>query len=157
MKIGFTLPSERKAGLGAAMALLALASLTACSRTSGPGAPAMTPQATVRAAAASASTSVTASVSKESESTVTVSKGSSAVGQPGCTAASCAYIVATTAGFSGTVTCSPDSTNGKVGWVTWTQGPNEKKQSPDYYGYPSTQVTVTCTGGGQSASGSITW
>lgn len=89
--------------------------------------------------------------------TVTVSKGASAVGVKDkngvvqCSHSSCAYIVATTANFSAGVSCS-------VGFgIDWTQGANESKQSPNYYGYPKSSVTVTCSGGGQTASGSITW
>ena len=79
--------------------------------------------------------------------TVTVSKGGSAVGQPGCTDPSCAYIVATTANFPGTVTCSVSATDhGTAGYITWTQGGTATKQSPDYFGWPNGWVEVTCGG-----------
>lgn len=99
----------------------------------------------------------TASTTTGSAARVAVSKGGSAVGKQGCTHSSCAYVVATTSGFGADVTCSLNSAYGSEGFVTWTQGPAETKQSKNYYGYPGTEVTVTCAGGGQSASGSITW
>lgn len=85
---------------------------------------------------------------------VTVLKGASAVGLPGCTHSSCAYIKATTANFGGNVTCTANSQNGNSGWLSWTQGPNETKQSPNYYGFPGTWVTVTCGG---ITSPAFTW
>jgi hypothetical protein len=78
---------------------------------------------------------------------VTVSKGASAFGQPGCTDPSCTYIVATTANFAGNVTCSVSNAyGGTAGFIAWTQAANQTKQSPDYYGWPSGWVEVTCNG-----------
>ena len=108
-----------------------------------------------------ASTPVIPSVSATATPTVppsvTVARGASAEGQPGCSSSLCAYVAATTAGFAADVSCSVDSEKGSGGFVAWTQGPAETMQSPNYYGYPGSSVTVTCTGGGQSASGSLTW
>lgn len=84
---------------------------------------------------------------------VSVSKGASAVGQPGCSTSGCAYIVITTANFNTNVSCS---INGN--WAgPWTLGGNQTKQVGAYYGYTGTTVTITCSGGGQSAAGSIVW
>lgn len=86
--------------------------------------------------------------------TVGVSKGASAVGQPGCSDASCRYIVATTANFPGTATCHiSNATGGTAGFISWTQGGNQTKQSPDYFGWPGGFVEVTCTSGGTTAVG----
>nr|NLI48894.1 hypothetical protein [Propionibacterium sp.] len=80
---------------------------------------------------------------------VTVSKGANAQGQPGCDSSYCRYVVATTANFGGNVRCNVDFSGG----VAWTQGPNETRQSLNYYGFPGGTVTVTCNG----VSGSLTW
>lgn len=89
---------------------------------------------------------------------VTVSKGNSATGQVGCSSSACTFIAVTTSGFTSNVTCSPDSQHGSQGFVTWSQGANESKVSPNYYGYPNTWVRVTCTDGqGHTNSGQITW
>ncbi|HEX2896405.1 MAG TPA: Ig-like domain-containing protein [Marmoricola sp.] len=78
---------------------------------------------------------------------VTVSKTGNAQGQPGCTDPSCAYIVATTANFPGPVTCYvSDAAGGTGGFITWPQGGNQTKQSPNYYGYAKGWVEVTCDG-----------
>lgn len=84
--------------------------------------------------------------------TVTVSKGAK-VSTSTCSTSSCAYIVAATANFNTSVTCSVG------GWgYSWTQGGNATAtSSPNYYGYPGTTVTVTCSGGGQTATGSMVW
>lgn len=84
---------------------------------------------------------------------VTVSKGGSAVGQPGCATAGCAYLRISTANFSGNVTCS---VNG--GWSgPWAFGPNETRTTGAYYGYTGNTVTITCSRPGESASDSIVW
>ncbi len=85
--------------------------------------------------------------------TVSLSRGASAVGQKGCDTASCAYIHVQTANFPGNVTCSANSQHGSAGWGTWTQGPNASRDSPNYYGYPGTWVSVNCGG----VTGSMTW
>ena len=43
------------------------------------------------------------------------------------------------------------------GFVSWTQGPAETTQSRNYFGYPDATVTVTCSGAGETATGSLTW
>lgn len=88
---------------------------------------------------------------------VVVAKGDSAEGQPGCFSSACAYVTTATAGFSGDVSCSVASTRGSDGFVSWTQGPAETTQSPNYFGYPDATVTVTCSGAGETATGSLTW
>jgi hypothetical protein len=88
--------------------------------------------------------------------TVGVSKGATAVGQPGCSDPSCTYIVATTANFPGTATCHiSNATGGTAGFISWTQGGTATKQSPDYFGWPGGFVEVTCTSGGTTAVGRI--
>jgi len=100
-------------------------------------------QTSARASKSASASTTTPSVAP----TVTVSKGASAVGQPGCTDPSCAFIVATTANFPGTVTCSVSATDhGTAGFITWTQGGTATKQSPDYFGWPNGWVEVTCGG-----------
>ncbi|HRV69131.1 MAG TPA: Ig-like domain-containing protein, partial [Marmoricola sp.] len=85
---------------------------------------------------------------------VSVSKGASAQGQAGCTVAACRFVVVTTENFPGSVTCqitqAYPNTNG---FLTWTQGGNETKQSPNYYGFPGKGITVEC----DAVSGSTTW
>ena len=128
----------------AAVALVVLAS-TACIG----GCSTLIPEPVTPSASAAATPTISPSV--------TVARGASAEGQPGCSSSFCAYVAATTAGFADDVSCSVVSEQGSEGFVVWTQGPSETKQSPNYYGYPDSTVTVTCTGGGQSASGSLTW
>jgi hypothetical protein len=100
-------------------------------------------QTSARASKSASASTTTPSVAP----TVTVSKGASAVGQAGCTDPSCAFIVATTANFPGTVTCSVSATDhGTAGFITWTQGGTATKQSPDYFGWPNGWVEVTCGG-----------
>lgn len=136
-------PTQRRT---VTLALASLASITMIGGCSTPTTP-----APVRP---SASAAATPTISPS----VTVARGTSAEGQPGCSSSFCAYVAATTAGFADDdVSCSVVSDQGSEGFVVWTQGPSETKQSPNYYGYPDSTVTVTCTGGGQSASGSLTW
>jgi hypothetical protein len=76
----------------------------------------------------------------------------------GCTSSACYYISAKTANFTSNVTCSADTQSGNSGFMTWTQGPNATKQSPNYFGYPGQWVKVTCIDGqSHSASDTITW
>lgn len=90
--------------------------------------------------------------------TVSLSKGASAVGQPNCDTASCRFVVATTANFTSNVNCSIDTQQGNAGLVSWQQGPNQTRQTPNYFGYPGNWVRVTCTDGqGHSATGQMTW
>ena len=71
----------------------------------------------------------------------------SAVGQPGCSHSSCAYITGSTQNFQGTVTCRANSSTGNGGFIPWTQGGNEQNhRSPNYFGVPGGWVTVTCDG-----------
>ncbi|HEY0639469.1 MAG TPA: Ig-like domain-containing protein [Pseudonocardiaceae bacterium] len=63
-----------------------------------------------------------------------------------CTDPSCSWIVVTTANFGGSVTCTFDSDHGPGGFVSETYGPNESRQSGNWYGYPGTRVYVTCGG-----------
>lgn len=106
--------------------------------------PAMTSQATPPAASTPSATA-----------SVLVSKGDK-VSTATCTSEFCAYVVVTTSGFTGPVSCSVSQRQETFG-VAWTQGASEKKQSPNYYGFPGFPVTVTCSTTGQSASGSLTW
>ena len=70
-----------------------------------------------------------------------------AVGQPGCSHSSCAYITGSTQNFAGTVTCRVNSSTGNGGFISWTQGGNEQNhRSPNYFGVPGGWVTVTCDG-----------
>ncbi|MBB5874069.1 hypothetical protein F4553_007503 [Allocatelliglobosispora scoriae] len=82
--------------------------------------------------------------------TVTVEKGGSAVGQPGCSAPSCAFIVATLTNFAGgtAYTCSINSSQGALGSVTVTTNGsgNGSRQSLSYFGFPTGWVSVTCAG-----------
>jgi hypothetical protein len=84
--------------------------------------------------------------------TVTVSKGGACsagttCAQSGtCTNSSCAYIRVQTANFPGRVTCSFDSDHGNSGFVNSGYGANETRDSPDWYGFPGTNVYVTCGG-----------
>ncbi|MEU0880523.1 Ig-like domain-containing protein [Lentzea sp. NPDC005914] len=90
--------------------------------------------------------------------TVTVSKGSpcgsgGCSGTGVCTSNACAYIVVQTANFTGNVTCTFNSDHGPVGFVNENFGPNERRQTRNYYGYPGEQVYVTCGG----VQGSFRW
>lgn len=150
-RLGRRLGSSRLTAQRRARALLA-ASLLALSACVSPSTPVASTSTTIHEGPAPSSAPTTST----SIPTVTVTKGEP-VSTPSCTHASCAYIAAATAGFPGEVTCSVDSQMGNEGFVPWTQAAVENRQSPNFYGYPDTTVTVTCTGGGQSASGSITW
>lgn len=73
-----------------------------------------------------------------------------------CVYLSCAYIHVETVGFDGPVTCqfSADSPSVVSSWrqnEPW--GPNESKDSSNWFGLAGQRVTVTCNG----VSGSITW
>lgn len=86
--------------------------------------------------------------------TVIVSQGADCGGGGGaacrggsCSNASCAYINVTTQNFPGNVTCNFDSTQGNGGWLqNQPYGPNDSHDSPNWYGWPNTTVTVTCNG-----------
>jgi hypothetical protein len=92
--------------------------------------------------------------------TVTVSKGAACGGGGGsackggsCSDSSCAYVHVQTANFPGNVTCTFNSQHGPQGWFNQTYGANDSHDSPNWYGYPNTWVTVTCNG----VSGTMTW
>ncbi|MFD5828005.1 Ig-like domain-containing protein [Lentzea sp. NPDC060358] len=80
--------------------------------------------------------------------TVTLSKGNpcGSACAPNCTSTSCAYIVVQTANFSGNVTCTFDSDHTAAGFVTENFGPNETRQTRNYYGWPKSNVWATCNG-----------
>jgi hypothetical protein len=59
---------------------------------------------------------------------------------------SCQYIHVQTANFSGNVLCTFNSQHGPGGFVNETYGPNQSKDSFDWYGYPGEWVQVTCGG-----------
>jgi hypothetical protein len=91
---------------------------------------------------------------------VTVSQGAKCGGGGGaacqggtCTNSSCAYIHVQTANFSGNVTCSFNSSVGAQGFISETYGPNQSKDSYNWFGYPGDTVTVTCGG----VTGSYVW
>ncbi|MBW4720619.1 Ig-like domain-containing protein [Saccharothrix obliqua] len=82
---------------------------------------------------------------------VTVSKGaacgpSGCTGTTTCTTDACAYITVQTKNFPGPVTCTFTSDRGSDGFVDEAFGPNETKQTRNYYGYPGELVHVTCGG-----------
>ncbi|WP_235921162.1 Ig-like domain-containing protein [Lentzea tibetensis] len=84
---------------------------------------------------------------------VTVSKGGPCGGGGGapcgggtCSHSSCAYIVVQTANFNGNVTCTFNSDHGPVGFVNESFGPNQRRQTRNWYGYPGERVYVTCGG-----------
>ncbi|CCH28423.1 Ig-like domain-containing protein [Actinosynnema sp. NPDC047251] len=89
---------------------------------------------------------------------VFVTKGA-ACGSGGCTGAGvcttsdCAYITVQTKDFTASVTCTFTSDHGPDGFVNETFGPNETRQTRNYYGYKGEKVTVTCGG----VSGSMVW
>jgi hypothetical protein len=90
--------------------------------------------------------------------TVTVSKGApcpagGCVGTVGsCSSSACAYIVVQTANFPGNVTCSFTS-NAGGGFFNENFGPNERRQTRNFFGFSGKTVTATCGG----VSGSIVW
>ena len=85
--------------------------------------------------------------------TVSISKGGSAQGQPGCSTTSCAYVLVTTRNFSGSYTCTWWGGNGGD-WASKAYAGDKTDAAYAYYGYPNTQVHVTC-GGVQSNT--INW
>ncbi|MFD4676446.1 Ig-like domain-containing protein [Lentzea sp. NPDC058450] len=90
--------------------------------------------------------------------TVTVSKGAKCpaggcVGTVGsCSSSECAYIVVQTANFPGNVRCSFSSSAGG-GFFDENFGPNERRQTRNFFGFKGSTVTATCGG----VSGSIVW
>lgn len=74
---------------------------------------------------------------------VRVSAGAS-INTSSCTSSRCHYVVVTTANFSGNVTCRVTNSDYGAFGVSWVQGPNETRQSPNYFG--AYWITVTCDG-----------
>lgn len=84
--------------------------------------------------------------------TVTVTRGVLRKGSQ-CSADWCAEIITTTKDFSGTVTCRVSNSDLFGAWGgSWTQGPNTAVNGARqiYGGY---SITVTCSGNGQTQSG----
>ena len=63
-----------------------------------------------------------------------------------CTSSECGYIVVETRYFPGSVTCTFNSSAGAGGFVNQNFGPNERRQTGNYFGYPNGWVTATCGG-----------
>lgn len=74
---------------------------------------------------------------------VRVSAGA-AINTSTCTSSRCHYVVVTTANFPGNVTCRVTNSDYGAFGVSWVQGPNETRQSPNYFG--ANWITVTCDG-----------
>lgn len=93
--------------------------------------------------------------------TVTVSKGApcgfggnpACPGGGTCATTACARIHVATANFGGNVTCSFNSQHGPGGFINDTYGPNQSKDSIDWYGYSGEWVQATCGG----VTGQFTW
>lgn len=101
----------------------------------------------------SSSKSVTTPAPPAPVPAVTVTKGAQKT-ISGCTVAACRWVVVTTKNFPGSVSCHISSAYpNTVGFVSWTQGGNETKQTLNVYGYPGKSITATCNG----VSGSTTW
>jgi hypothetical protein len=87
---------------------------------------------------------------------VSVARGTAAPTSKCGGASSCYYIQTTTVGFAGTVTCHiTASTYGLAGFVSWTQGANATSNGPD--AQENKSVTVQCTDGTNTASGTGNW
>jgi hypothetical protein len=87
---------------------------------------------------------------------VSVARGTAAPTSKCGGASSCYYIQTTTANFPAGVTCQiTASTYGLAGFVTWTQGANATSNGPD--AQENKSVTVQCSGGGVTASGTGNW
>jgi hypothetical protein len=65
---------------------------------------------------------------------------------PGQCSSVCWFIVVETRNFPGNVTCSFNSSSGSGGFVSGTWGPNERRQTNNYFGVRGGWVTVTCGG-----------
>jgi len=83
---------------------------------------------------------------------VTVSRGSSAVGQPNCSHSSCAYIKVDLTNFAPNTTVTCNAINTSTGpipgsFTVSTDGSGRgSRQSSAYFGYPTGRVEVTCGG-----------
>jgi hypothetical protein len=74
-----------------------------------------------------------------------VGVGTTCAGGGSCNT-TCYYIVVTTANFSGNQTCTFNSREGSVGFVTMSIGPNQTKQSGNWYGNHGGWTEATCGG-----------
>ena len=89
-------------------------------------------------------------------STVTLSKGASAVGQPGCAHASCAFLNVTFANFSSgshSIACRASSGD-EGGYYTYARSGSFGSSQVCYYGFPGRTVWVTVDG---VSSNRIVW
>jgi len=86
--------------------------------------------------------------------TVTVSESGGVYYPSGCNFG-CRNISVTTANFNTSVSCSGNAPDWTFG--PWSQGGNDTTTGSYWYGFWGNTVTVTCRGGGQSASGSKVW
>jgi hypothetical protein len=103
-----------------------------------------------------ASATATASATTGPAPAVSVARGTAAPTSKCGGASSCYYIQTTTTNFPAGVTCQiTASTYGLAGFITWTQGANATSNGPD--AQENKSVTVQCSGGGQTASGSGSW
>ncbi|MDU0313668.1 fibronectin type III domain-containing protein [Phycicoccus sp. M110.8] len=87
----------------------------------------------------------------------TCSQRSCNTGNGSCTSSACRWIAVRTANYPGgtRVTCSFTADGQSVsGWYDLTLGPNNYKESNNFYGYSGHTVTASCTGGVRD---SITW
>ena len=126
----------RAARVGALAAMFGL--MAACA--SSPGSLSSAPSSS--APAASASSTPPASAPAPS---VAIAKGKSAKGLPGCSSASCAYVLVTTRNFSGSYTCTWWGSDGG-NWASTVYTGDKADARYAYYGFPDTQVHVTCGG-----------
>jgi hypothetical protein len=89
---------------------------------------------------------------------VTISRGASAVGLPGCSHSSCAYVMTVATGLSPnttyTVTCHDNVGSGFSATAVTTNGNGRLSDASCYYGYPGNQVWTTV---GPHESNRITW
>ena len=113
---------------------------------------------------ASQSASATTQAPPPPPPSVSVSRGTPCGGGGGaackggsCVDPTCGYIYVQTSNFSGNVTCTFNSQHGPVGFINEVYGPNQGKDSYNWYGYQHEWVSVTCSGNGQQATGQFTW
>ncbi|MEP7115609.1 MAG: fibronectin type III domain-containing protein, partial [Ilumatobacteraceae bacterium] len=100
-----------------------------------------------------------ASATPQSPISVRITKGAGAVGQPGCSSSSCAWVVLDASGLQAnttyTVTCHGDATGAFSASSTTTNGSGAiSNNRPCYYGYPGTNFWVTV---GSHQSNVISW
>jgi hypothetical protein len=89
---------------------------------------------------------------------VTISKGGSAVGQPGCSHSSCAWVDTVATGLSPnttyTVQCHASNSTGFSASSRTTDGNGRLTDRSCYFGYPGERFWVTV---GPHESNRITW